>query len=120
MKKKTLYRQVLLSLMAGALFAGQAMAADYVGVITGDDASDDPIYDSVKENDEVPGYYFDGETTIKGNGTLINTNGNVSLYVFPPSEDEKAPLHLQSESTDSPVTAVNVTAGKEFCIKLPT
>lgn len=26
MKKKTLYRQVLLSLMAGALFAGQAMA----------------------------------------------------------------------------------------------
>lgn len=27
MKKKTLYRQVLLSLMAGALFAGQAMAA---------------------------------------------------------------------------------------------
>lgn len=48
MKKKTLYRQVLLSLMAGALFAGQAMAADYTGVITGD-ASDDAIYGSVKK-----------------------------------------------------------------------
>lgn len=119
MKKKTLYRQVLLSLMAGALFAGQAMAADYTGVITGD-ASDDAIYGSVKKNGGAPGYYFNGETTIKGNGTLINTNGNVSLYMIPPSEDKKAPLHLQSESTDSPVTAVNVTAGKGFCIKLPT
>lgn len=117
MKKKTLYRQVLLSLMAGALFAGQAMAADYTGVITGD-ASDDAIYGSVKKNGGAPGYYFNGETTIKGNGTLINTNGNVSLYMIPPSEDKKAPLHLQSESTDSPVTAVNVTAGKGFCIKL--
>lgn len=117
MKKKTLYRQVLLSLMAGALFAGQAMAADYTGVITGD-ASDDAIYGSVKKNGGAPGYYFNEETTIKGNGTLINTNGNVSLYMIPPSEDKKAPLHLQSESTDSPVTAVNVTAGKGFCIKL--
>lgn len=49
MKKKNLYRQVMLSLMAGALFAGQAVAADYTGVITGD-ASDDAVYGTVKKS----------------------------------------------------------------------
>lgn len=49
MKKKNLYRQVMLSLMAGALFAGQAVAADYTGVITGD-ASDDAVYGAVKKS----------------------------------------------------------------------
>lgn len=55
MKKKNLYRQVMLSLMAGALFAGQAVAADYTGVITGD-ASDDAVYGTVKKSGgEAPG-----------------------------------------------------------------
>lgn len=49
MKKKNLYRQVMLSLMAGTLFAGQAVAADYTGVITGD-TSDDAVYSTVKKS----------------------------------------------------------------------
>lgn len=117
MKKKNLYRQVMLSLMAGALFAGQAVAADYTGVITGD-ASDDAVYGTVKKSGEAPGYYFNEESTIKGSGPLVNTQGNVNLYIFPSSGHKTFPFHLYAESDDAPATAVNVTAGKGFTVKL--
>ena len=42
----------------------------------------------------------------------------MTLYIFPSSGHKTFPFHLHAESGEAPVTAVNVTAGKGFTVKL--